>query len=147
MANRTPSITAKAVVTAFSAMLILAVPLTAQAFIFLLPLVAGKGDKPMKADHIVKTFAENTVVAELPEGTGYAYLRAGGGSVGLHPKHGKLEGNWYVNSGGEICATWRYPSGSMTNCANVVDRGDGKYQWGERELSVKQGDVKNLDKK
>ncbi|TNF99396.1 MAG: hypothetical protein EP297_05680 [Gammaproteobacteria bacterium] len=101
----------------------------------------------MKEADIKNALVENTVVAELPEGTGYALLQADGGSVGLHPEHGNLEGNWTVDSAGETCVTWNYPSGSITNCANMFNLGDGKYQWGEREFIVKQGDVKNLDKK
>ena len=146
MANSTLGVTTKAAITTFSAILISTVPLGAQAFIFLLPLVVGDGDKPMKATDIMKAFVENTVVAELPKGTGYAFLKADGGSVGLHPEHGKLEGYWNVDSGGETCVTWSYPSGAITNCANVFELGDGKYQWGEREFFLKQGDVKNLDR-
>ncbi len=147
MAISTPRITTKAAVTAFSAMLIAAVPIGAKAFVFLLPVIASGGDKPMKAADIMNVFVENTVVAELSKGTAYGFWRADGVSVGLHPEHGRLEGHWNVDSGGETCVTWSYPSGSITNCANVFDLGDGKYRWGDRELSWKQGDVKNLDKK
>ena len=134
-------------VTTFSTILISAIPLQAQAFIFLVPLIAGDGDNPMKTTDIMKALVENTAVAELPAGTAYAFLQADGGSVGLHPEHEKIEGNWNVDSDGETCITWSYPSGSITNCANMFDLGNGKYKWGEREFLVKQGDVKNLDKK
>lgn len=137
----------KTVTAAISAILISSVSLQAHAFIFLIPLVAGDGDKSMKSSDIRNTLVENTIIVELPEGTGYALLQADGGSVGLDPVHGKVEGNWKLDSEGETCVTWNYPSGAVTKCANVLKLGDGKYQWGERKFSVRQGDVKNLIKK
>ena len=145
MANSKLS-TTKAAVMAFFILLV-AVPIQAHAFIFLIPIIASKSDsdKAMKASDIMKVLVNNTAVAELTEGTGYAFFKADGGTVGIHPEHGRLEGNWNVDSGGETCITWVYPSGSLTNCANMIDLGKGKYQWGDRKLSMSKGDVKNLD--
>jgi len=145
MANSKLS-TTKAAVMAFFILLV-AVPYQAHAFIFLIPIIASKSDsdKAMKASDIMKVLVNNTAVAELTEGTGYAFFKADGGTVGIHPEHGRLEGNWNVDSGGETCITWVYPSGSLTNCANMIDLGKGKYQWGDRKLSMSKGDVKNLD--
>ena len=99
----------------------------------------------MKEADIKNSLVENTAVAELPGGTGYALLQADGKSGALHPEHGKLEGSWTIDDAGEFCITWNYPSGSITNCANMFNLGDGKYQWGEREFKVEKGDIKNLD--
>ena len=147
MASIKVNITFKAMVKAVSIMLISAVPLQAHAFIFLLPLLAGDGGDPMKATDVIKALVGNTVVAEKQEGTAYVLMHADGGGVGIHPEHGKLDGNWNVDNDGKICFTWRYPSGSITNCANVVDLGEGKYKWGDQAFSVEQGDVKNLNNK
>ena len=62
-----------------------------------------------------------------------------------YTEDGRLEGNWKVSSRGEICITWAYPSGSITNCARMYDLGKGKYQFGGRNVSFRKGDVKNLD--
>ena len=146
MANSTLHVSIKDIAKVFSFMLILTLPLQVHAFVFLLPLVAGEDSKPMKSSDIMSSLVDNTAVAELPEGTAYAVLQADGGSVGLHPKHGRLEGNWKVNSGKQTCVTWNYPSGPTTNCAKMFDLGEGKYQWGEKSFVVKPGDVKNLNK-
>ncbi len=45
---------------------------------------------------------------------------------------------------GKACVTWRYPSGSATNCGTVENLGEGKYRWGDRTLKVESGDVKKL---
>ena len=143
--------TTRAAFMAFSLMLA-AVSFQAQAFVFLIPMIASQGDDDesdksnnMKASDIRSMLVSNTAVAQIEEGTAYAYFKARGGAVGMHPLHGKLEGNWNVDSGGEICMTWAYPSGSITNCATVTDLGNGKYQWGMREFTVSQGDVKKLN--
>ncbi len=140
----------RAAVMAFCLMLA-AVPFQAQAFVFLIPMIASQSDdsdedksNSMKASDVRSLLVSNTAVAQIEEGTSYAYFNARGGAVGIHPLHGKLEGNWNVDSDGETCLTWAYPSGSITNCANVADLGNGKYQWGIREFSVTQGDVKKL---
>ena len=139
--------TTKAAVMAFF-ILFAAVPIQVHAFIFLIPIIAKSGgdkDKTMKASDIMKVLVKNTAVAEMTEGTGYAFFKADGGAVGIHPEHGRLEGNWNVDSGGKTCITWSYPSGSITNCANMSDLGKGKYKWGDRKFSLSTGDVKNLD--
>lgn len=138
--------TFKTMVVAFLLILLTALPLQAQAFIFLVPLLAGDSDDPMKSADIMKTLVGNTVVAEKPEGTAYVFMQADGSGVGIHPEHGKLEGNWHVDNDGKTCFTWRYPTGSITNCANVVDLGGDKYQWGKQEFFVEQGDMKSLGK-
>ena len=145
MANSKLS-TTKAAVMAFI-ILFAAVPIQAHAFIFLIPIIAkssGDEDKTMKASDIMKLLVKNTAVAEMTGGTGYAFFKADGGAVGIHPENGRLEGDWKVDSGGETCITWIYPSGSITNCANVADLGNGKYQWGDQKFSLRKGDVKNL---
>ncbi len=143
--------TTKAAVMAFS-FLLAAVPFQAQAFIFLIPMIASQSDdsdsessNAMKASDIRNMLVNNTAIAEVEEGTAYAYFKARGGAVGIHPAHGKLEGNWNVDSGGEICVTWAYPSGSITNCANVANLGNGNYQWGNKKFTVSAGDVKQLN--
>lgn len=136
----------KTIIMTFSAILISATSLQAQAFLLLVPLLTGGGDNPMKTSDILKVIIENTTVTELPAGTAYAFVQADGGLIGLEKDHGKLEGHWNVDSDGEACITWYYQSGSITNCANMFDLGDGKYQWGKLEFLVKQGDVMNLDK-
>ena len=145
MANSKLSSTKAAVMTIF--ILLVAVPFQAHAFVFLVPIIASKSgsDEAMKASEIKKILVNNTAVAELTEGTGYAFFKTDGGTVGIHPEHGRLEGNWKVDSGGEICITWAYPSGTITNCANMTDLGNGKYQWGDRNLTLSKGDVKNLE--
>ena len=147
MANSKLS-TTKAAVMAFFILLV-AVPYQAHAFIFLIPIIASKSDsdsdKAMKASDIMKVLVKNTAVAEMTEGTGYAFFKADRGAVGIHPEHCRLEGNWNVDSGGETCITWVYPSGSITNCANMTDLGKGKYKFGDRKISFRKGDVKNLD--
>ena len=145
MANSKLNTTKAAVMAIF--ILLVAVPIQAHAFIFLVPIIASKSDsdKAMKASEIKKVLVKNTAVADLAEGTGYAFFKADGGTVGIHPEHGRLEGSWKVDSGGETCITWVYPSGSITNCANMTDLGNGKYQWGDRKLSLSKGDVKNLE--
>jgi hypothetical protein len=142
--------TTKAAVTAFF-ILLAAVPFQAHAFIFLIPIIASSSDDEpekaadtMNASDTLKVLVENTAVAELAEGTAYAFFQANGGAAGMHPAHGKLEGNWNVDSSGETCLTWVYPSGSITNCANMSDLGNGKYQWGNRKFTMSKGDVKNL---
>ena len=146
MANSKLS-TTKTVVMAFFIFLA-AVPIQAHAFIFLIPIIAkSTSDKSItNPSYILELLVKNTAVAEMTEGTGYAFFKANGRVVGIHPEHGRLEGNWSVDSVGEICITWAYPSGSITNCANMTDLGKGKYQWGDRKFSLSKGDVKNLDK-
>ncbi len=148
MANSKVSNATKATVMAFF-ILLTAVHFQAHAFVFLVPIIASKSgsdsDKVMKGSDTLKVLVENTAVAELTEGTAYAFFKADGGAVGIHPVHGRLEGNWNVDSGGETCITWIYPSGSITNCANVAELGNGNYQWGDRKFSLSKGDVKNLN--
>ena len=132
------------------------VPFQANAFIFLAPIILNKMDSDsssssntttaIQASDTLKLLANNTAVVELTEGTGYAFFKADGRAVGMHPVHGRLEGNWNVDSTGKTCVTWIYPNGSITNCANVADLGNGKYQWGGRAFSMSQGDAKGLDK-
>ena len=144
MANSKLSTTKAAVIAFF--ILLAAVPIQAHAFIFLIPIIAkSHSDKSMLTSEILEVLVKNTAIAEMTEGTGYAFFKADGGAVGIHPEHGRLEGDWKVDSGGETCITWIYPSGSITNCANVADLGNGKYQWGDQKFSLRKGDVKNLD--
>ena len=115
-------------------------------FIMLAPLVmkaTGSADT-MSASEVMQSFVGNTVVHEQPEGTGYDYVQADGKHIGLHPKYGRVNGSWSVDSDGEACVTWNYPSGSITNCSPLTDLGGGKYQWGDRTLVVQRGDVKQL---
>ena len=49
-----------------------------------------------------------------------------------------------MDSEGEVCVTWLYPDGSITNCAPVFKTGDNSYKFGDREFSVQAGDVKGL---
>ena len=146
MTNSKLSTTKAAVMAIF--ILLVAVPLQAHAFVFLVAIKASKSgsDKAMKASDIMTVLVKNTAVAEMTEGTGYAFFRTNGRLVGRHPEHGRLVGYWRVGSVGEICITWIYPSGSITNCAYMTDLGKGKYQWGDRKVSFRKGDVKNLDK-
>ena len=71
-------------------------------------------------------------------------MQPGGAHRGLHPQHGKLQGTWHIDGEGKACVTWNYESGGITNCAHVVDVGDGKYKWGDQTLTLQRGDVKNL---
>ena len=160
MASSKPSIT-KEVVLAFF-ILLAVVPFQANAFIILAPIILNKmnsdsgsasastsistSDKAMNASDTLKLLVRNTAVVELAEGTGYAFFKADGRAVGMHPAHGRLEGNWNVDSTGKTCITWVYPSGSITNCDNVADLANGIYQWGNRAFSMSKGDVKDLDK-
>jgi hypothetical protein len=114
-------------------------------FIILAPLLLkGTGGKPMSSAEIMQLFLGNTVVAELPQGTAYDYIRSDGVHFGLHPEQGKIRGSRQVDSGGKICVTWKYPSGSVTNCGTVENLGDGKYRWGDKTLKVESGDVRKL---
>lgn len=114
-------------------------------FIILAPLLLkGMDGKPMSAADIMQQFLGNTVVAELPQGTAYDYIRADGVHFGLHPEQGKIRGSWRVDKGGKTCVTWKYPSGSATNCGPIESLGDGKYRWGDKTLKVEPGDVKKL---
>jgi hypothetical protein len=128
------------------------IPLRAHAVIFLLPIIASKSDddssnadKAMKSSDTVNVLVENTAIAELNEGTAYAYFKTDGAAVGIHPVHGRIDGNWKVDNVGKTCITWLYPNGSITNCATVTDLGNGKYQFGDRKFSVSMGDMKNLN--
>ena len=115
-------------------------------FIFLAPLLlkGTDGGKPMSAAEIMQRFLGNTVVAELPEGAAYDYIRADGVHFGLHPQQGKVRGSWQVDSAGKTCVTWTFASGSSTNCGTIESLGDGKYRWGDKTLKVEPGDVKKL---
>lgn len=106
-------------------------------------LLTQSGD-PMSADEIQKAFVGNTVLNETADGTSYDFVRPDGTHIGLHPVHGKLTGTWQVNEDGEVCVTWNYPNGAITNCATVVDKEESDYEWGDQELTVEAGDVKNL---
>ena len=116
-------------------------------FIFLAPLAmkaAEPGGKAMSADEVMQDFVGNTVIHEQPAGTAYDYVQPDGTHRALHPTYGKVQGSWHVDSAGEACVTWSYPSGSITNCGKVTQLGGGKYQWGDQTLLVEQGDVKAL---
>ena len=81
---------------------------------------------------------------EMPEGTAYDYVEPNGTHRGLHPTYGRILGSWHVDSAGETCVTWNYPAGAITNCGSITNLGDGKYEWGDRTLVVKRGDVQKL---
>jgi hypothetical protein len=149
MANTKLSSKTKVAVMTFFIFLV-TVPLQAQAFIFLIPVIASKSgddsesDKTMNGTETLNLLVSNTAKAEINEGTSYAYFKADGRASGIHPVHGRLDGSWNVDSEGETCLTWLYPRGSITNCSNVSDLGNGKYQWGNREFTLTKGDLKNL---
>ena len=116
-------------------------------FIILAPIImkpVASGDYAMSASDVMKAFVGNTVVTEHPEGPGYDYVQSDGKHIGLHPRYGKVLGSWHVDSDGEACVTWGYPSGSITNCSPLSDLGGGKFQWGDQTLLVQRGDVKGL---
>jgi hypothetical protein len=98
----------------------------------------------MSVAELRDTFVGNTVVAELPEGTAYDLVQPGGAHIGLHPKLGKLEGSWKIDSKGEACVTWHYDTRTIENCGTVVDLGDSAYQWGDQKLTLQRGDIKQL---
>jgi hypothetical protein len=118
-------------------------------FIVLVPLIAktmGSGEEPMTAADLRNAFVGNTVVAQLPEGTAYDFVKPSGAHLGLHPEHGRLDGTWHIDAEGKACVTWNYPSGGITNCGQVVDLGGGKYKWGDQTLTLQRGDAKQLSK-
>ena len=116
-------------------------------FIILAPLIMkGSGGEAMSSDQVQKAFVGNTVVLQQSAGTGYDYVKPDGTHVGMHPGHaGTVLGTWKFD-GNEVCVTWKYSTGAITNCGTVTDLGDGKYQWGDQTLTVQSGDVKGLAK-
>ena len=116
-------------------------------FLILIPLAAGiGGDKTMTADEIRSAFVGNTVLTDSPAGTSYDLVHPDGSNVGIHPTQGRFEGSWKISDKGEVCVTWNYKTGNITNCSTVVDQGNNAYKWGDRMLMVKSGDIKNLGK-
>ena len=117
-------------------------------FIFLVPLAvhALSGDDAMTAEDLRKEFVGNTVVAELSEGKGYAFVEPGGVAHGLHPTEGRLKGRYEISDDGVICVTWPFSSGEVKNCDKTVPKGDQEYSWNKKTLQVVPGDPKGLAK-
>ncbi len=114
-------------------------------FIFLIPLAAkalSSGDDALTADDFKADVVGNTVVAELPEGTAYAYLAPDGTNAGLHPTEGRVSGRWKVDDEGVVCVTW--PTIDIENCSAVVATDENKFSWADRTLEVQPGDTKGL---
>jgi hypothetical protein len=71
-------------------------------FLILLPLAAmalSDGDA-MNAEDLRKEFVGNTVGAQLPEGTSYAFVKPGGVARGLHPTEGRINGHYEISDDG-----------------------------------------------
>ncbi len=44
-----------------------------------------------------------TVVAQLSEGTAYAFVKPGGAARGLHPTEGLINGRYEISDDGVVC--------------------------------------------
>ncbi len=115
-------------------------------FLFLLPLAAmALSDKDaMNAEDIRKEFVGNTVVAQLAEGTAYAFAEQGGISRGPHPIEGRINGRYEISDDGVVCVTWPLSSGEIRNCDKSVPKGDQKYSWAGQTIEVVPSDPKGL---
>lgn len=117
-------------------------------FVFLAPLVASNllsSDAENPKD-LHEKFVGNTTVAQLPAGTGYAFMQPDGVARGLHPVEGRIDGRFEIADDGVICLTWPLASGEVKNCDKVVPQSDGKFNWEGKTLEVLPGDPKGLGK-
>ncbi len=113
--------------------------------------LGGKGKRVMLsgtssslAEDLRKGFVGNTVVAQLPEGTAYAFAEPGGIARGLHPTEGRINGRYEISDDGVICVTWPLTSGEVKNCDKTVPKGDQKSSWAGKTIKVVPGDPKGL---
>ena len=81
-------------------------------FLFLVPLAAMalSDEDAMNAEDLRKEFVGNTVVAQLSEGTAYAFVEPGGVARGLHPTEGPINGRYEISDDGVVCVTWSLSS-------------------------------------
>ena len=98
----------------------------------------------MNAEDIRKEFVGNTVVAQLAEGTAYAFAEQGGISCSLHPIEGRINGRYEISDDGVVCVTWPLSFGEIRNCDKMVPKGDQKYSWAGKTIEIVPGDPKGL---
>ncbi len=97
-------------------------------FLFLVPLaeMALSDEDALNAEDLSKEFVGNTVVAQLPEGTAYAFAEPGGVARGLHPTEGRINSRYEISDDGVVCVTWPLSSGEIKNCDKTFPKGDHK---------------------
>jgi len=106
--------------------------------------MALSDEDAMNAEDLSKEFVGNTVVAQLSEGTAYAFVRPDGVARGLHPTEGPINGRYEISDDGVLCVTWPLASGEVKNCDKTVPKGDQKFSWAGKTIEVVPGDPKGL---